>query len=193
MKQLIYILITVCLFSLKSVSQSNQTKFMLGGGVSFNGTGDALGYAVLNEIDISIGKRFFLSPGIQLNTHSKTENINVYQLRYVTSGLNLFTNINYKILNKSRHQVALGVGPVLRLQTASEPSTVYYSTTPMGEPMLTLKYDDPIKTLSVGYNIMPSYYYTISKKLFAGAKGVLQNDTRGDVISSAFLFFGVNL
>gem|GEM_PF-6462362 len=48
-------------------------------------------------------------------------------------------------------------------------------------------------TVLAGYNVTPGYYYQINTRLFLGAKFILQNDTKGDVICSAIAFIGVRL
>ena len=57
------------------------------------------------------------------------------------------------------------------------------------EQELLLK-NDKLHSVSVGYNLTPSYYYQINTRLFLGAKFILQNDTKGDVICSATAFIG---
>lgn len=60
------------------------------------------------------------------------------------------------------------------------------------EQELLLK-NDKLHFVSVGYNVTPGYYYQINTRLFLGAKFIFQNDTKGDVISSAIAFIGVRL
>ena len=60
------------------------------------------------------------------------------------------------------------------------------------EQELLLK-NDQLRSVSVEYNVTPGYYYQINTRLFLGAKYIFQNDTNGDVISSAIAFIGVRL
>lgn len=107
-------------------------------------------------------------------------------------GVNVFTNINYLILNKTRHRIAIGAGPVLRFESSSYPLEFGINVNVNNEQELLLK-NDKLRSVSVGYNVTPSYYYQINTRLFLGAKFIFQSDTKGDVISSAIAFVGVRL
>ena len=136
---------------------------------------------------------FFLSPGIQF-----TNNSNAYilssnlQLNFVTEGVNVFTNINYLILNRTRHSIVIEAGPVLRFESSSYSLEFGTNLNVNNEQELLLK-NDQLRSVSVEYNVTPSYYYQINTRLFLGAKFILQNDTKGDVISSAIAFIGVRV
>lgn len=82
-------------------------------------TGDLPGYSFLNQVDIRLGKRVFLSPGVQFTSHADYYPIATYTLNYVVTGLNVFTNINLALLNRPKHRITLGAGPVLRFQSSS--------------------------------------------------------------------------
>ena len=152
------------------------------GGISKHGTGDLSGYTFLNQVDIKFEK-FFLSPGIQFTNNSKTYILSSgLQLNFVTEGVNVFTNINYLILNKTRHRIAIGAGLVLRFVSSSYSLEFGTNLNVNNEQELLLK-NDKLRSVSVGYNVTPSYYYQINTRLFLGAKFIFQNDTKGDAIS----------
>ena len=189
-----FLLLSVLVFLLANVvkSQTYEHRLLIGGGKSMHGTGDLPGYSFFNQLDIQLNKRFFLSPGIQFTNHADKYYLSEFELNYVTAGTNIFTNINYFILNKTRHQVAIGAGPLLRFQNSSVPSYVASGLGASGAQVLTLQYDK-LRSTSFGYNISPSYYYQFSTKCFLGAKLILQNDTEADVILSSMALIGIKL
>ncbi len=190
------LVVIICLLCVRvnCLSQESRIKLFLGGGYSFTGTGDAPGYAFANQFDIRLGKRSFLSPGLQLTNHFQTQYVAGYEFRNLTTGLNLYTNINFFVLNFTKHKIALGAGPVLRLQSTSLPSELAYGVTDRSNiPHLIVENKDPVHTLALGYNVSPSYYYQISRKLTLCARLGLQNDTRGDLVTSEMILLGISL
>ncbi len=190
MKKII-IFITISL-PLLAASQKKDIRLVAGLGASKHGTGDMRGYNFLNQVDITLNKRFCLSPGLQFTNNSKEDQIAYRKINNVTAGLNVFTNLNYFLLNKQKHKFAVGAGPVVRFQHSSVPAELSYSLSPSGQEIYFFKYDK-LRTISLGYNISPAYYYQYSKKISFGAKIILQNDTEADVITSALLFAGIKL
>lgn len=188
------IFICILLFSVKIANcQTKDIRIMVGGGLSTHGTGDLPGYSFFNQVDIHLNKHFFLSPGLQFTNHSQTSILrNGFNINYVTAGINIFTNINYLILNRSRHKIAIGAGPLVRFENSSLPSQVGLNLAQSGEYVLILKYDK-LRNTSVGYQVTPAYYYRFSDKLFLGAKFILQNDTNGDIITSSLGFVALRL
>ena len=187
------ILVCILLFApVISFSQKNNIQLIIGGGPSFNGTGDMKGYNFLNEADIELRKRWFISPGLQFTSHATSTTIGYSQINYVTAGINIFTGINYLLVDKNRHRFAIGAGPVVRFQYSSVPVEAGSTLSVSGEQVIFLKYDK-LHTTSIGYNVTPAYYYQCSKKISIGTKFILQNDSRGELISSALIFVSVAL
>ena len=188
------ILFILCILSLTQMAtcQTKDISLIGGGGLSFLGTGDMKGYSFFNQVDIQLNKHFYLSPGIQFNNNSQTYLLYDFKLNYVTTGMNVFTNINYFVLNASRHRISIGAGPVLRFQSSSYPREVWANLESTGERSLFISYDK-LHSTSLGYNVAPSYYYQCTKRFFLGAKFIFQNDTEGDVITSGLLFAGIKL
>lgn len=182
------------LFSVNIVTcQTKDVRLIVGGGLSKHGTGDLPGYSFFNQVDIQLNKHFFLSPGIQFTNHSQTDILsNEFRINYVTAGINIFTSINYLILNKSHHRISLGAGPLVRFENSSVPREVGINLGSSGEQVLFLKYDK-LRSTSVGYHVTPAYYYQCCNKISLGAKFIFQNDTKGDAIISSAIFLGINL
>lgn len=113
----------------------------MAGGISKHGTGDLSGYTFLNHVDIKF-KNFFLSPGIQFTNNSKAYILSSgLQLNFVRAEINAFFNINYLILNKTRHRIAIGAGPVLRFESSSYPLEFGININVNNEQELLLKND----------------------------------------------------
>lgn len=186
--------IILLLFTSDLLCQYPGIRLFVGGGRSFNGSGDAAGYAFINQVDIRWGSRFYLSPGIQLTNHFQTQYIASYQLRNVTTGISVYTNLNCLLLNSRKHQIAIGAGPVGRLQSTSVPTDISYGVSaPANNPMLSIQYSEPVHTLALGYNVSPSYNFRVSPRLTLSAKLCLQNDTRADLITSEMILLGISL
>ena len=188
-------LFILCIIFLAKIvtCQTKNISLIGGGGLSIHGTGDLSGYSFFNQVDIPFGKRFFLSPGIQFTNNSQTNFLTSdIRLNYVTSGIDFFTNIQYLVLNKSHHRIAIGVGPLLRFENSSYPREVSSNLGTSGEQILRLTYD-PLHSTSLGYNVAPSYYYQPAKRFFIGAKINLQNDTKANIITSKLVFVGIKL
>lgn len=171
------------------LAQRRPVEIIVGGGPSFNGSGDLGGYTFFNQVDVSLGKRFALSPGLHFTSHAGNSVAGRYEFRYVTTGINLYTQLNYYVLNRPRHRIALGLGPVVRYQSNPNPGSIGLTN----GTILDLYYYEPINSFSLGYHFSPAYYFRINRKFFIGGKGVLQNDLRGDIITSAAGFIGVVL
>lgn len=175
-KNILFIALVVCFTKIVS-GQTKEIRLMLGGGTSTNGSGDMRGYCFFNQVDIQLNKRFYISPGIQFTNHPENGNYTGEYLNYITSGVDVFTNINYLIINNIHHHIAIGAGPLIRFQTSNVPD-----------------YDNSdLHTTSIGFDVAPSYYYQCNNKLLFGAKFSFQNDTNGDVITTATAFVGVRL
>jgi len=186
------ILFLTFLFPVFAFCQSKDIHLVIGGGPSMHGTGDLSGYSFLNQVEIKLNDHFFVSPGIQITNNSKTNQLTYFQLNYVSAGINVFANINYFVLNRSRHHLSVGAGPLVRFQNSSVPVEAGTNINAAGEPILFIKYDK-LQSVSFGYNISPAYYFQCTKKISAGTKFILQNDTRGDVIKTMSLFVGIKL
>ena len=182
----------VLFFPIVACSQVKNVRLIIGGGSSLHGTGDLKGYSFLNQVELKLKNNFFLSSGLQLTNNSQRSNLTYFSLNYVTAGANIFANINYSVINRNRHQVAIGAGPLLRFQNSSVPSEVGTNLSSSGEQILFIKYDK-LRTISIGYNISPSYYYQLSQKVSLGAKFILQNDTNSDMLTSELVFVGFKL
>ena len=112
-----------------------------------------------------------------MTNHAATYQLVDWKLNFVTSGVDAFTNINYLIVNNIHHHIAIGAGPLVRFQTSNVPD-----------------YDNSdLHTTSIGFDVAPLYYYECNNKLLFGAKFSFQNDTNGDVITTATAFVGVRL
>ena len=192
MKHLITSFLLIILLGKCAFSQTIPTRIIVGGGPSLNGSGDLSGYIALNEINVNIGKRFFLSPGFYFSNHSQRYQFPNFEFRHVIAGINVFTNINVLFLNNKHHSIAFGAGPVLRIQNESAPSNLGEQLGRTGQREVFYIYQ-PSPTTTFGYNVAPAYYYKLSRKLSLGAKFILQNDTEGNIITSEMLFVGVNL
>ena len=187
------LIIALALFFTKTVtSQKKDFRLIIAGGYSTHGTGDLPGYSFLNQVDIELTKRFFISPGIQFTNHANTYPLTGYILNYVTAGINVFTNINYLLLNKVHHRISIGGGPIVRFENSSVPDETGTRLDENGNQILILK-NDKLRSTSLGYNITPAYYYQCNSKMFFGARFILQNDTKGDMITSELFFIGVKL
>lgn len=175
-------------------SQDARIKLFIGGGYSFNGSGDAGGYAFTNQVDIKLSRRLFLSPGVQLTNHFEPLYIADYQFHNITTGINVYANLNCLLLNSRKHQVAIGAGPVGRFQSTTQPTTISYGSSPTSNnPRLFVDYQGSVHSLALGYNVSPSYSFRISPKLALSAKVCLQNDTQADLITSEMLLLGISL
>ena len=110
-------------------------------------------------------------------------------------GITAYTNISYALLLKSRHRITTGLGPSLRYQRSSAPTYIEYRLEPPspGTPTLIFEYEEPIASWALGFVLSAQYQYKVSEKFFLGARLMLQNDTRGDVITSQALTFSVRL
>jgi len=173
-------------------SQTREVKLIIAGGASFHSTGDMNGYSFLNQVDIAITKHMYLSPGVQFTNHSYENKMTYFKVNYVSAGLNILTNLNYYLLNNVKHQFAMGGGPIVRLQNSSVPVETSSSLGSSGQPELGVKYGK-LRTISIGYNFSPAYYYQCCKKMSIGVKLVVQNDTEGDLITSYCAFVGLRL
>jgi hypothetical protein len=174
-----------------ALAQAAPTQIFFGAGPSFNGSGDAVGLMVTNEVQVPVARRFFISPGFQYTRHSGAIDLGMSEYRYITAGVSLHANINYALLETAKHRIALGVGPYVRHQT--DTYTGLSATTIGGQPYLQLDYRDKMNTVSVGYHIAISYYTVLSRRLVGGIRVGLQNDTNGDIITSSNLMIGVKL
>ena len=186
------IILIAFIFPFAATAQKRDMRFVIGGGISLHGTGDMRGYNFLNQVDVMLTKRLYISPGIQFTNNAAKGVLTYFEVNYVTAGVNVFTNLNYLLVNKSRHQFAFGAGPMVRFQNSSVPTEIASNLSPSGEQILYIKYDK-LRSVSVGYNITPSYSYQYSKRIAIGAKVILQNDTEGDVITSQLVFVGIKL
>ena len=174
-----------------SFGQASPTQIFFGAGPAFTGSGDVTGLMVINEIQLPIARRFFISPGFQYTRHSGTTGYAALEYRYATAGVSLHADINYALLETAKHRIAIGVGPYVRHQTDTYAGLSFYNTG--GIPSIQLDYYNKMKTLSVGYHIAPSYYFVLSRRLVGGVRVALQNDTNGDIITSSNLMIGVKL
>lgn len=193
MKKAALLCVIFLCFHQLSVAQREAPHLLIGGGRSLFGTGDLVGYSFFNEVDLPLTKSLFLSPGLQLSNASRSYQLMNFTLQYITNSVNLYTNINYRILNRSRNHISIGAGPVVRYQNTSIPDGASATLQPSGEYALGLDYTQPTSTLTIGYNVSPSYSYQFSKKFSLGVKLVLQNDTQGDIVTSEMLFLGIDL
>jgi hypothetical protein len=173
-------------------SWAQDVRLLGGGGISFHGTGDLKGYGFINQVDINYQKRFFVSPGLMFTNHSGEYRLTNFKLNYVTAGVNIFTNINYQFLKKPKHSIVLGAGPMIRFQNSAVPKMVGSSLGANGQQILQIEYDK-LRTVALGYNITPAYYYACNSKLYLAAKAIFQNDTEGDVLTSGIFLIGVKL
>jgi hypothetical protein len=176
---------------LTTKAQTSPTQIFFGAGPAFTGSGDVTGLMVINEIQLPIAGRFFISSGFQYTRHSGTTGFAASEYRYATAGVSLHADINYALLETAKHRIAIGVGPYVRHQTDTYAglSITYIG----GLPFMQLDYYNKMKTLSVGYHIAPSYYVVLSRRLVGGIRVALQNDTNGDIMTSSNLMIGVKL
>jgi hypothetical protein len=195
MKMMVKIILCsiICLMSFQADAQDKGIRFVVSGGPSLYGTGDLPGYVFSNEVQFSLGRRFFLSPGLSFSSHADERYLTNYEFRFVTTGITVFTNLNLLLFHKNKHTLALGAGPVFRIQQRSAPDEYGQGLGSSGNQEVFFSYEGPMQTTAFGYNIAPSYLYRISSKVSLGARYLLQNDTHGDIITSGLLTIGLHL
>jgi hypothetical protein len=176
-----------------SVAQDQRVKWRAGAGHSFLGTGDISGYTFFNEVELRLKKRFTVNSGIQFTNHAGSYEFTDHAYRYAVSGITGYINVNYLLLLKPRHRIAIGVGPSLRYQNSSDPYSIGVRREPTGMYILEIDYRNPRSTWALGYVVAPQYEFQISRRCFLGARFMLQNDTEGDLLASQALTFAVGL
>jgi len=176
-------------------SQNGPFKINFAAGHALHGTGDMHGYTFLAELQIPFKRlpRLSVTPGLQFTGHSITVQATEYNLRTVTNGLTAFATLDYLVLAKKIHRIKVSAGPSLRYQSSSQPYYIDGRQLPSGEWLTIFGYSSPLNTYSVGYLVAPQYEFQISQRLNIGLRLMLQNDTRGDVLTSQSLLVGVRL
>ena len=193
--RIVLCIVLLFIFSTVSFAQKRAMKISFSAGHALHGTGDMHGYTFFAEVQIPFKKlkRFSVSPGIQFTGHAIEMDATEFKYRAVTSGLTAFATIDYMMLNKKLHRIRFSAGPSLRYQSDSQPDFVDGRRLPTGAWSTTLGYRSPLNTFSAGYLIAPQYEFQITKRLNLGLRLMLQNDTRGDVLTSQSLLMGVRL
>jgi hypothetical protein len=139
-----------------------------------------------------MGKRLSLISGLQFTSYSGQRTIGSIRLNELTTGLNLFLNVNYPLISNAKHNVSVSAGPVFRLQNSSVPSKFEYNLSPTGAELYTLQFEKS-RSASIGYLGAASYSYKFNSRVFLGVKFMLQNDTKADLILSQALYIGLQL
>lgn len=191
-------------FLFSQVAAQSKNAIFVSGGKSFHGTGDLKGIAVDVMHEHNLNNRFSWSNSLTTTIHYKINrgpNNNSSQpflqdnlLRFTTAGIQLNSHIDLTLINISNNKINLEVGPMLRFQSSSYPSS-FGSHQETNFPYLyyDVNYKENYNTISPGYNVSLSYITNVSHKYKAGIKATFQNDTQSDVITSLSLVFGTAL
>ncbi|HEU4903931.1 MAG TPA: hypothetical protein VFT06_14095 [Flavisolibacter sp.] len=194
-------LVTLSLFLLFTATAYTQNKQQLSLDLnrSFHGTGDMRGLGFAVEYGHYVGKRIELTAGVGTNVHHDVYPLFLNQsgrivdasYRMVTGGLQLNGQVNVAPLRTRRHEVKLGIGPVVRYQSSSASGGYgVLSATGYPEPVFTFRQYEKQNVVTVGYLAALSYSFTFPGQFLIGAKASFQNDTNADVITQYGLRIG---
>jgi hypothetical protein len=192
-------------FLISQVAAQSKNAFFVSAGKSFHGTGDLKGIAVDVMHEHNLNKRLSWSNSLTTTIHYKIHrglnNNNSSQpslqdnlMRFTTAGIQLNSHIDLTLINFSDNKIKLEVGPMLRFQSSSYPTSFgIHQENNFPYLYYVVNYNENYNTISPGYNVSLSYITNVSYKYKAGFKATFQNDTRSDVITSLSLIFGTSL
>jgi hypothetical protein len=176
-----------CVVTASSVAQNSNPCFLRSElGYAFTGSGDITGSLIGMEAGKFFSKSFSTSLGVNKlsfkNDFSFLENASV-------TGIEL---TNYMIfLQGKNYSVGAGAGAFVRKWDwiyATGPETSLYTGGYYLEP-------NSYKTITektIGYTALLNIVRALSKQVSLGTKGVLQNDTEGNIVLSARGYIMVN-
>jgi len=168
-------------------------------GLSFNGTGDIVGFAYDTEFGKYFKKKSSWYVGMGGSIHDthwpilytdQSGNQIDGSVRATTAGFQISGLYGYSLVRNLKHEFLVKIGPLLRYQSTSywDELAVYPPAgTGLPFPVVSFFNISPQRTLALGGNAEFVYNYTISKKVSIGVLAELQLDTNGDTISQ-FLF-----
>lgn len=195
-----YCLTLLLFLSVGTFAQAqNKKQISLDLNRSFHGTGDLRGLGFAVEYGHYFSKRFEITGGVATNVHHDVYPLLLNQsgqiidasYRMVTGGLQLNGQANIAPLHTSRHEVKLGIGPVVRYQSSSASGGYdVISATNYPEPVFTFRQYEKQNMVTLGYLTTVSYSFTFPGQILIGAKASFQNDTNADVITQYGLRIG---
>lgn len=180
----------------------HQTSVQLFFGRSLHGTGDASGieYGAIYTSDV--GKKSFWFAEVAGSIHDNDwplfystpsgDRIDA-SIRYTMAGVQAVGGIGLKVLHRSRHEINLRFGGLVRYQSSSywDGVGVYYlPASGLDFPVVSFVNTSPRRTMGFGGRLSFSYAYTFKTKLFVAANGSVQTDSNGDALTSVTLGIG---
>ncbi len=203
-KRLVAISLLLASFFIQQVAAQSKNAFFISAGKSFHGTGDLKGIAVDVMHEHNLNNRFSWSNSLTTTIHYKIDrglNNNSSQpslqdnlMRFTTAGIQLNSHIDLTLINFSDNKIKLEVGPMVRFQSSSYPTSFgIHQENNFPYLYYVVNYNENYNTISPGYNVSLSYITNVSFKYKAGFKATFQNDTQSDVITSLSLVFGTAL
>lgn len=165
---------------------------------SLHGSGDLLGPFVNIEYGKYVNRRSQWTVNFGTSIHSSEETVLVNtggstrdaSYRRVTAGLQLGLQFWAAPVRSVRHELAVGLGPLVRYQSSNASGGYSLYLLPGSGPAFSFYNNEPQNIFSVGYQFGLAYAYTFRKGFLLGLKAGLQNDTNADIMTHVGLRMG---
>ena len=190
------------LSSTGSFGQLTNHSIQLSVGYSGHGTGDLQGVAIELGYDHVFNKRLDWTNALTTTIHSGKDAVFAYPsspspgadraFNITTAGIQLTSMAHFAVVSARDQKLKFGAGAIIRYQSSSMPDVygIYQDPVRFPEPFFVFYDPRPGNIGTVGYTFGITWQVKVSPKYEIGLKGMFQNDTNGDAITSISILAG---
>ncbi len=192
-------MLLLIIFVGRSWAQDGEERISIGGGYSRHGTDDVNGFFFSAYYELELKNKFDYSVSLTGTLHDGRTPVLFYNeidaawersnLSFVTGGVQLTTGLTYRLINFKKSKLLLGLAPLLRYQSTSNPDyslVNFYPTNYFAD-------SNYKRSLSPGGVGSLAYNVDVNKDIFICIKATLQYDTHEDALSMVGFSIGRKL
>jgi hypothetical protein len=180
-------------------AQMTDHSIQVSGGYSGHGTGDLHGFVAEVSYDHVFTRRFDWTNALTTTIHSGRDAVFAYPnspspgadraVNFTTAGFQLTSMGHVAPISVRDQKVKLGAGVIFRYQSSSMPDGYAIYTDPQlfPEPFYVFFDPRPGNIYTIGYTFGITWEVRVAPRYAIGLKGMFQNDTNGDAITSLSL------
>jgi hypothetical protein len=180
-------------------AQMTDHAIQVSGGYSMHGTGDLTGFTAEVGYDHVFSRRFDWTNALTTSIHAGKDAVFAYPgspspgadraVNFTTAGFQLTSMGHFAPISVIDQKVKIGAGMILRYQSSSVPNfyAIYQDETRFPEPFYVFYDPRPGNIFTVGYTFGITWEVRVAPRYALGLKGMFQNDTNGDAITSLSL------